>query len=81
MAKCDYWNFISAYLPDYYTNDNVLLSDMLYRYLTEDNIDQEDKEMIESEYSNDKEKVRKYLCELDKSLMAEAMDAYYESLQ
>lgn len=78
--KSDYWNFISDYLPDYYTNDNVLLSNLLYRYLTEDDFEPEDKEMIESKYGSDKEKVRKYLCELDKSLMADAIDAYFDTM-
>lgn len=78
--KSEYWNFISDYLPDYYTNDNVLLSDILYRYVTGDDIDREDMEMIKAEYGDDRETVCKYLCELDKSLMAEAIDAYFEQL-
>lgn len=78
--ETSYWDFISEYLPNCYTRDDVLLSDILFRYLDGDDLEPEDAEMIEKEYHNDREEVRKVLLKLDKSLMAEAMDAHFETL-
>lgn len=72
-----YWDFIVDNLPNYYHRDDVLESDILARFLDGEDLCPEDEEMIASDYDNSKEKVKKKLLELDKALMAEAMEAYF----
>lgn len=72
-----YWSFIEAYLPNYSRRDDVLMSDILARFLDDEEIAEEDADMINRVYSNNKELVRKELLNLDKGLMAEAMEAYF----
>lgn len=52
MSPADYWRFIEAYLPNYYSRDDVLLSDILYRYITSDEESCEDVQMIKKAYPN-----------------------------
>ena len=72
-----YWSFIEAYLPNYSRRDDVLMSDILARFLDNEEIAEEDAEMIASVYGNNKDLVRQELLRLDKGLMAEAMEAYF----
>lgn len=76
-TRYPYWPFIEEYLPDYSRRDDVLMSDILARFLDNEEIAEEDADMIASVYGNNKDLVRQELLGLDKGLMAEAMEAYF----
>lgn len=71
-CKFDYWAFIEKYYPKYYSCDNVLLSDILTRKLHGEEICEEDEEFIKDW------NVRKELFELDKELLCEAFENYFD---
>jgi hypothetical protein len=71
-CKFDYWAFIEKYYPKYYSCDNVLLSDILTRKLHGEEICKEDEEFIKDW------NVRKELFELDKELLCEAFENYFD---
>ena len=71
-CKFDYWAFIEKYYPKYYSCDNVLLSDILTRKLHGEEICEEDDEFIKDW------NVRKELFELDKELLCEAFENYFD---
>lgn len=75
----NFWHFIESYLPNYYTRDDVLLSDMLFRYVTNDSMSFADMQYIEENYStyNDAQNACK---ELDIKLAIEALNNYYEKM-
>ena len=50
----NYWDFIMAYLPYYSSDNRVLKSDILYRFLDNDEIAEEDIANIKGEYNLDK---------------------------
>lgn len=72
----NFWHFIESYFPNYYTRDDVLLSDMLFRYVTNDSMSFEDMLYIEENYStyNDAQNACK---ELDIKLATEALNNYF----
>ena len=70
-SKFDYWGFIEKYYPKYYSCDSVLLSDILTRKLDGEEICEEDEKYIK-EWD-----VRKELFELDKELLCEAFENYF----
>lgn len=70
------WHFIEEHLPRYYSRDDVLLSDILFRYIDDEVIAKEDILMIEEHFQADKQKVLVSLTELEKKLMAEAMENF-----
>lgn len=72
--KFDYWAFIEKYYPKYYSCDNVLLSDILTRKLDDEEICEEDEEYIKDW------DVRKELFELDKELLCEAFENYFDTV-
>lgn len=71
-SKFDYWAFIEKYYPVYYSCDNVSLSDILTRKLHGEKICEEDEEYIKDW------NVRKELFELDKGLLCEAFENYFD---
>jgi hypothetical protein len=73
-TKFDYWAFIEKYHPNYYSCDDVLLSDILTRKLNGEEICEEDKEYIKDW------EVRKELFELDKRLLCEAFENYFDTI-
>ena len=38
----NFWNFIEKYLPNYYTRDDVLYDDILFRFIDDDNVSEEE---------------------------------------
>jgi hypothetical protein len=70
--KFDYWVVIEKYYPNYDSCDDVLLSDILTRKLNGEEICEEDEEYIKDW------DVRKELFELDKRLLCEAFENYFD---
>lgn len=77
MQKSNYWDFIADYLPCYSFDDRVLWSDILFRYLNDEEISEKDLSYIEKEYS-DKNTVIKELERIDFILIGEALEAYLQ---
>lgn len=75
VKEVSYWDFIAEYLPNYESRDDVLLSDILSRVLNNEYVENVDLIYI-SEICDIKD-ARKLHLELDKSLMTEAMEAYF----
>lgn len=66
-----YWSFIEKYYPKYSHCNNVLLSDILTRKLTGEEISEKDEEYIKDW------DVRKELLEVDKDLLCKAFENYF----
>ncbi|PJJ10462.1 hypothetical protein CLU83_3886 [Flavobacterium sp. 1] len=71
-SKFDYWAFIQKYYPRYYFCDSVLLSGILARKLDGEKICEEDEGFIEGW------DVRKELFELDRDLLCEAFENFFD---
>lgn len=67
----NYWSFIEAYYPNYYSCDSILLSDILLRKLEGEVIDENDEALIEGW------DIKKKLLELDTIIMEKAMKNYF----
>jgi hypothetical protein len=67
-----YWSFIETYYPNYYSCDQILLSDILTRKLEGEEIEEIDEKMIKDW------DVKEELLKLDKTIMQKAMDNYFE---
>ena len=65
--------FIEKFLPDYYHRDDVLRSDILCRYLDNEDVDESDLQLIYREFGSDKAKVQDALERLDMELAHEAL--------
>ena len=70
----NYWSFIEAFYPNYDSCDRVLLSDILTRKLHGEKICEEDEEYIKDW------NVRKELFELDKELLCEAFENFFNTV-
>ena len=71
IISSNYWSFIEAYYPNYYSCDAVLLSDILLRKLEGEIIDANDEALIEGW------DIKKKLLELDSIIMEKAMKNYF----
>lgn len=78
--ECKYWDFIENNLPNYYSSDLVLTSDILFRYVTNDDMEDSDIWWIEKEYKT-KENVINELKRIDLILFSEALNAYYDQIE
>lgn len=67
----NYWPFIEAYYPNYYSCDSVLLSDILLRKMEGEVIDANDEALIVGW------DIKKKLLELDSIIMEKAMKNYF----
>ena len=65
------------YLPHYHQRNDVLLSDILARYIDDEEVHEGDLKMIADNYGNNKQTVKRALFELDSSLIIEAMKVMY----
>jgi hypothetical protein len=68
----DYWAFIEKYYPNYDSSDQILLSDILARKLGGMEICEEDEKYIKDW------DVRKEMFEIDKELLCEAFENYFD---
>lgn len=73
-SEFDYWGFIEKYYPKYSSCDSVLLSDILTRKLDGEEICEKDEEYIRDW------DVRKELFELDKELLCEAFENFFNTV-
>ena len=64
---------IEAYLPDYYTNEEVLRCDILTRYCDNEEVSAEDLALIDEEFDGNTKLVRKEIRRIEGKLYAEAM--------
>jgi hypothetical protein len=70
--NASYWYFIEAYYPNYYSCDQILLSDILARKLDGEEISNEDEEVIKDW------NIKEELLKLDQAIMKKAMENYFE---
>lgn len=80
QSYSDLWGFIEEYLPNYYKRDDVLRSDILFRYINDEYVDDSDLQWIREEFESDKEAIKKESLRLEKGFLNEAMDSFYEKL-
>jgi hypothetical protein len=69
-----YWPFIEEYLPDYYSSDQVLHSDILTRYLDGEDVSEDDLPWIAE--LGTREDVVAELIDIDSDLLQRALEAY-----
>lgn len=74
------WSFISEYLPNYYSREDVLNSGVLFRFLEGDEISENDLEWIKEEYGGNVQRVRQECQRLDTLFFAESLQAFYDQL-
>ena len=74
------WRFIEEYLPNYYSHDDVLRNDILFRFFYNDDVCDEDLKWIQEEFQGKKELVAEELIRLESNFAAEAIKAYYTSI-
>ena len=73
----DYWTLVGDYLPDYSIRDDVFRSNTLIKYVSDEEVYEEDLEWL----PEDKEEAHKMMQELDLALYNEAVDAYNEKMK
>ena len=78
-ANPSYWRFIEEWHPKYWSDDRVLLCDILFRHLEKEDVDEDDKKWIAKDLNSNEEIVHE-LKRLEKDLYSESLDNYYERL-
>ena len=78
-ANPSYWRFIEEWHPKYWSDDRVLLCDILFRHLEKEDDDEDDKKRIAKDFNSNEEIVHE-LKRLEKGLYLESLDNYYERL-
>jgi hypothetical protein len=68
----DYWDIIEKYLPDYSSSDEVLKSDILTRYIDDEEVSLEDLKWINEDIKT-KSKAKAMLFKIDKKLYFDAL--------
>ncbi|MBR6042347.1 MAG: 6-phospho-beta-glucosidase [Paludibacteraceae bacterium] len=77
LNEFSYWTFIEENLHNYYSDDRVLKSDILLRYLDGETIETEDLEWIKANYGS-KSDVLSDLQNIEQQLFAESLDNFYK---
>lgn len=67
-----FWSFIEKYYPNYYSCDDILMSDILYRKIHNEEMCEEDEEMIKDW------DVKSELLKLDRMIFLKALEKYFE---
>jgi hypothetical protein len=67
------WSFIEQYYPNYYSSDEILLSDVLTRKIEGEEIDPKDEEMILGW------NIEEILATLDQNIYRKAMENYHKT--
>lgn len=73
----DYWMFVCEHLPNYCRRDDVLMSGILTRYVSGEEVSDEDLEWL----PKDKAEANRMVEELDLQLYNEAVEAYNEKMK
>ena len=76
----DLWSFIEDYLLNYYSRDDVLRSDILFRYINNEDVSESDVEWIGQEFGTDLDSIRQESIRLEKKFVYESLDNFYEQL-
>lgn len=76
----DLWGFFGEYLPDYYSRDDVLRSDILFRFIEGEEVWKSDLDWIKEEYNNDAKAVVQECIRLEKKFFDEAIENFYDQL-
>ena len=79
--NCDmsYWDFIEKYHPQYYSDERVLLCDILFRYLSDDEVSSDDLSWIHEEFKTKNEALQE-LKRLEALLFFETLRYYCERI-
>lgn len=67
----NFWLFIESNLPNYSSRDDILHYDILFRYIDDDDVCDEDMEWIENDYKCDKDLIEKELIRLETKFINE----------
>lgn len=76
----DLWSFIATNLPDYSSRDDVLRSDILFRFLNNEDVDESDKQWIKQEFGNDINLIKQECFRFDLKFLSESLESYYSRL-
>ncbi len=74
------WSFIGDYLPNYYSRDDVLRSDILFRYINNEDVSDSDIKWIREEFGTDFNAIKQESIRLEKKFVCESLDNFYEQL-
>ncbi len=74
-----YLDFIEKYHPQYYLDDRVLLCDILFRYLSNDEVPSDDLIWLQEEFKTKNEALLE-LKRLETLLLSETLGYYYERI-
>ncbi|MBO4587549.1 MAG: 6-phospho-beta-glucosidase [Bacteroidales bacterium] len=77
-AFSNIWEFVEEYLPNYSSRDDVFQEDILFRYLDEDYVCDDDLQWIHNEFGGDKKLVKEELVKIDAAFLKESIKAYYD---
>ena len=75
-----FWEFIAEWLPGYSSRNDVLESDILTRYVRDEEVWEEDLTWINQYYGGDKQLVAEHLMNLEAKFAKESLAAYYENM-
>lgn len=67
-----FWSFIERYYPNYYSCNDILMSDILFKKIHNEEICEEDEVMIKDW------DVKSELLKLDKMIFFKALEKYFE---
>ena len=75
-----FWRFIEEHLPNYYSRDEVLRSDILLRFVNDEEVCENDLIWITEEFKSDKTLVKEEIIRLEALFAKEALIVYYKQI-
>lgn len=72
--NCLYWDFIEKYYPNYYSSDEILLSDILTRFLSNEEISIKDQKLIRK--IGTISDIKEYYLNLELKIFKKALESY-----